>query len=89
MTVPGSRSSIGTGRSSRRRRRGRLGDLIAKTACLHPTRGLRAALIGTPGLAVIAEIKRRSPAKGDLNRNLDAAELAASYERGGAAASPC
>jgi len=62
----------------------RLGDLIAQTACLPPTRGFRAALLGTPGLAVIAEIKRRSPAKGDLNRNLDAAELAASYERGGA-----
>jgi indole-3-glycerol phosphate synthase len=62
----------------------RLGDLIAKTACLHPTRGFRATLIGTPGLGVIAEIKRRSPVKGDLNRNLDAAEVAVSYERGGA-----
>jgi indole-3-glycerol phosphate synthase len=62
----------------------RLGDLIAQTACLQPTRGFRAALLGTPGLAVIAEIKRRSPAKGDLSRNLDAAQLAATYERGGA-----
>jgi indole-3-glycerol phosphate synthase len=62
----------------------RLGDLIAKTACMHATRGFRAALLGTPGLAVIAEIKRRSPVKGDLNRNLDPAELAATYERGGA-----
>jgi indole-3-glycerol phosphate synthase len=62
----------------------RLGDLIAKTAALHPTRGFRAALLGTPGLAVIAEIKRRSPARGDLNRHLDPAELAATYERGGA-----
>jgi indole-3-glycerol phosphate synthase len=62
----------------------RLGDLIARTACLQPTRGFRAALLATPGLAVIAEIKRRSPAKGDLNRDLDAAELAATYERGGA-----
>ena len=33
---------------------------------------------------MIAEIKRRSPAKGDLNRHLDAAELAATYEQGGA-----
>jgi indole-3-glycerol phosphate synthase len=62
----------------------RLGDLIAKTACLQPTRGFRAAVVGTPGLAVIAEIKRRSPMKGDLNRDLDPAELAATYERGGA-----
>jgi indole-3-glycerol phosphate synthase len=62
----------------------RLGDLIAKTAAQHPTRGFRAALIGTPELAVIAEIKRRSPVKGDLNRNLDAAVVATSYQRGGA-----
>ncbi len=62
----------------------RLGDLIAKTATLRPTRGFRSALLGTPGLAVIAEIKRRSPAKGDLNRHLDPAELASTYERGGA-----
>jgi indole-3-glycerol phosphate synthase len=33
---------------------------------------------------VIAEIKRRSPAKGDLARDLDPAGLAATYERGGA-----
>ena len=64
----------------------RLGDLIAKTATLPPSRGFRSALLGTPGLAVIAEIKRRSPAKGDLNRNLDPAELAGRYERGGASA---
>jgi indole-3-glycerol phosphate synthase len=63
----------------------RLGDLIARTAALHPTRGFRAALRCTTGLAVIAEIKRRSPAKGDLNRDLDPAKLAATYEFGGAA----
>jgi len=34
---------------------------------------------------VIAEIKRRSPSKGDLNADLDPAEMARSYERGGAA----
>ncbi len=63
----------------------RLGDLIARTAALHPTRGFRAALLGTTGLAVIAEIKRQSPAKGDLNRHLDPAKLASTYEFGGAA----
>ena len=31
------------------RRRRRLGDLIARTAAMHPTRGFRAALLGTPG----------------------------------------
>jgi indole-3-glycerol phosphate synthase len=52
---------------------------------LHPTRGFRATLLGTPGLAVIAEIKRRSPSKGDLNGNLDPVELATTYAKGGAA----
>ena len=36
-------------------------------------------------LAVIAEIKRRSPSKGHLNINVDAAQLARQYELGGAA----
>ena len=36
-------------------------------------------------MAVISEIKRRSPSKGDLAIGLDPAVLAASYERGGAA----
>lgn len=36
-------------------------------------------------MAVISEIKRRSPSKGDLAIGLDPAVLAANYERGGAA----
>ena len=35
-------------------------------------------------LAVIAEIKRRSPSKGDLNIGLDPSELAVTYQQGGA-----
>ena len=53
-----------------------------------PARGFRAAIetIAASGdIAVISEIKRRSPSKGDLAPGLDAAELAQQYERGGAA----
>jgi indole-3-glycerol phosphate synthase len=37
------------------------------------------------GMAVISEIKRRSPSKGDLDPTLDPATVAADYEIGGAA----
>jgi indole-3-glycerol phosphate synthase/phosphoribosylanthranilate isomerase len=45
----------------------------------------RDALAG-PGLAGIAEVKRRSPSAGDLRPDADPARLAAEFERSGAAA---
>jgi indole-3-glycerol phosphate synthase len=59
--------------------------LLDEARSMGPARGFRAALEGREQLGVIAEIKRRSPSKGDLNIGLDPAEMAAVYERGGAA----
>jgi indole-3-glycerol phosphate synthase len=61
-----------------------LDRLIDEARTLPPTRGFRTALVSADHLAVIAEIKRRSPSKGDLAADLDPAAMAAAYERGGA-----
>jgi indole-3-glycerol phosphate synthase len=58
--------------------------LTAEAMDMPPARGFAAALRDQPTLAVIAEIKRRSPSKGDLFADLDPVEVARSYERGGA-----
>ena len=49
-----------------------------------PTRGFTRALAASPGLSVIAEIKRRSPSKGPLNVDLDPLGVSEAYEAGGA-----
>jgi indole-3-glycerol phosphate synthase len=53
-----------------------------------PARSFTAALQG-PGLVVIAEIKRRSPSKGQLVHGLDVARTARAYADGGAVAISC
>ncbi|HYN31429.1 MAG TPA: indole-3-glycerol phosphate synthase TrpC [Ilumatobacteraceae bacterium] len=58
--------------------------LLDEARSMPPTRPFRSALADRGQLRVIAEIKRRSPSKGDLNADLDPAEMAAAYERGGA-----
>ena len=59
-------------------------DLMEQARTCPPTRGFRARLALASGPAVIAEVKRRSPSKGDLRAGLDPAELARQYESGGA-----
>lgn len=61
-----------------------LADLIAEAQSSPPPRGFREALVDLGRLGVIAEIKRRSPSKGDLNADMDAAQVARRYEAGGA-----
>ena len=74
-----------------------LNEIIESTRQRLRTTGVRAdgpaperrdfgAALARPGLQVIAEIKRRSPSRGDLNMGLDPVTQALAYERGGAAA---
>jgi indole-3-glycerol phosphate synthase len=51
-----------------------------------PLRGFRAALSSSPRPRVIAEIKRRSPSRGEIRANFDLVECAKGYADGGAAA---
>jgi indole-3-glycerol phosphate synthase len=65
--------------------RKRAGTVDNDLAAAAPAGRLKDAL-ARPGIAVIAEIKRRSPSAGQLRAEIDVPAIAASYQRGGAAA---
>jgi indole-3-glycerol phosphate synthase len=58
----------------------------AARAVQSPTRGFRAALHAAPRPRIIAEIKRRSPSRGEIRAGFDPVECAKAYSDGGAAA---
>jgi indole-3-glycerol phosphate synthase len=76
-----------------RRKRGAIEEAAEKAMADGPCRGLRAALAAdhaAGNLAVIAEIKRRSPSKGALAVDLVAGSVAEAYARRvGRSRSPC
>jgi indole-3-glycerol phosphate synthase len=71
--------------AARRAARG-LAELRERAVEAPPVRSLEAALRGATGMAVIAEVKRRSPSAGMLAEDVDPVARARAYERGGAAA---
>jgi indole-3-glycerol phosphate synthase len=59
-------------------------SLVESALSCEPTRSFRSHIENTQSLAVIAEIKRRSPSKGLLRNDLDPQWFATQYEQGGA-----
>lgn len=79
-------SIVASTRARVRERRARLPeDQLLATAVPREVRSLKAAL-GSPGVALIAEIKRASPSAGDLDPSLDVGSLGRTLAGAGAAA---
>jgi indole-3-glycerol phosphate synthase len=71
-----------------RRAQAPLAEVVARARDASPVRGFAAALeakIAAGAAAVIAEVKKASPSKGVLRADFRPADIAASYQRGGAA----
>jgi len=63
---------------------GRLAELARQRSDFRPF--YEALSRADTGVNIIAEVKRASPSKGDIRADLDAADTASQYEKGGAAA---
>lgn len=68
------------------KRRVPLSELKSRCGNQSPCRDVRQALTGSPPSRIIAEIKRRTPFKGELRADFDAMEIARAYAENGAAA---
>jgi indole-3-glycerol phosphate synthase len=89
MTVTYLERIVDAHRANARRDDRSIDALVAEVTGLPPARDFSQALLDRSAagdlVAVIAEVKRRSPSKGSLFVDLDAGDLARQYETGGAA----
>ena len=91
MSVPGRMNILDrivrTKRDEVRALRSARAELARAARSAPPARDFRSALRGSSGdVAIIAEVKRRSPGAGSIREDLDPADLAADYGRSGASA---
>lgn len=63
-----------------------IGTLLRLVECMNPVRSLAASVTRSPGIGVIAEVKRRSPSVGDINMAASPKREARACEIAGACA---